>query len=293
MTPQEYCQQKAARSGSSFYYSFVFLPRDRREAIIALYAFCREVDDVVDECSDVAIAATKLQWWRNEINNLFAGRPQHPVTKALAPVVERFNLPQEHFLEVIDGMQMDLDYNSYPDFKTLSLYCHRVASMVGLMSIEIFGYEDRQTRKFAHELGMAFQLTNILRDVREDAERGRLYIPLDELASHGVGVADVLSLKPSSGFTQLMQAQSQRAREYYDRAFAYLPEVDRFNQRSGVIMAEIYRTLLDELDRDGYQVFNHRISLTPLRKLWIAWRTLRREKKRAQGHLAVRRSEAH
>ncbi len=293
MTPQEYCQQKAAQSGSSFYYSFLFLPRDRREAIIALYAFCREVDDVVDECADGSIAAAKLNWWRSEIDNLFAGTPQHPVTQALAPVVERFGLPREHFLEVIDGMQMDLDYNSYPDFKTLSLYCHRVASMVGLMSIEIFGYEDRQTRKYAHDLGMAFQLTNIVRDVREDATRGRVYIPLDELSAHGVSVQDVLALKPSPGFTELMKVQGRRAREYYDRAFEHLPEVDRYNQRSGVIMAEIYRTVLDELERDGYQVFRHRIALTPVRKLWIAWRTLRREKKRAQRQAALRRSTAH
>jgi phytoene synthase len=280
MTPEQYCQDKAAKSGSSFYYSFLFLPQQQRQAITALYAFCREVDDVVDESSDEQLARVQLDWWRAEIARLFAGQPQHPVTRALQPATERFNLPQEHFLEIIDGMEMDLFYDSYPSFKELSLYCHRVASIVGIMAAEIFGYEDRLTLKYAHNLGMAFQLTNILRDVHEDLNRGRLYIPLDELEQHAVTV-DMLRLGTyNDGVKRLLAEQARRARSYYDQALAQLPDRDRYNQRSGLIMAEIYQATLSEIERDDYRVLTQRISLTPLRKLWLAWKTARRERKR-------------
>lgn len=279
MLPQEYCQQKAAQSGSSFYYSFLFLPDNQRRAMTALYAFCREVDDVVDECLDVAVARVKLHWWRDEIHRLFAGAPQHPVTKALAEPIKHFKLPAEHFLEIIDGMEMDLDYNSYPSFKELSLYCHRVASMVGIMSVEIFGYENKETLKYAHELGMAFQLTNILRDIGEDIQRGRLYIPADEMARFNVTSDDIAQKRMTDNVRQLLQFQAQRAQEYYSLAFSHLPDVDRYRQRSGIIMAAIYQTLLTEIGKADYQVLTQRIALTPIRKLWIAWRTNRREKK--------------
>ena len=280
MTPEQYCQNKAASSGSSFYYSFLFLPTEQRQAIIALYAFCREVDDVVDECTDEQIARTKLEWWRKEIHQLYEGEPNHPVCKALQPAIERYSLPVEHFIEIIDGMQMDLEYNAYPTFKELSLYCHRVASIVGLMSIEIFGYQDRNTRKYAHDLGMAFQLTNILRDVREDAERGRIYLPLDELEKFSVTPEEILSLKNTENMKKLFAFQAERAKEYYQRAFENLSDGDRYTQLSGVIMSAIYETTLEEIERDGYQVMAHRIRLTPLRKLWIAWKKYRSEKRR-------------
>jgi phytoene synthase len=280
MSPDQYCQEKAAKSGSSFYYSFLFLPPDQRQAITALYAFCREVDDLVDECNDPSLAANKLEWWRNEIANLFAGTPTHPVTRALQTSIKHYNLPQEHFLEIIDGMAMDLDTFSYSSFKELSLYCYRVASVVGLMAAEIFGYEDRQTLKYAHNLGMAFQLTNILRDVAEDAARGRIYIPQDELAQFGVSQDDILDHTMSDKARKLMVFQATRARDYYKKAFELLPEKDRYCQRSGIIMAAIYQATLDEIEADNYRVLDQRISLTPLRKLWIAWRTARREKKR-------------
>ena len=283
MTPQEYCQTKAAKSGSSFYYSFLFLPPPRRAAIVALYAFCREVDDVVDECSDPAIARVKLNWWREEVDRLFAGTPQHPVSRALAPVIEAFDLPREHFLEIVDGMEMDLDYDSYPSFRELSLYCHRVASVVGLMAAEIFGYQNRRTLKYAHHLGMAFQLTNILRDVREDLARGRLYIPLDELRRFAVEPADLQRYQTTDNIRALLAFQARRARSYYDQAFQHLPQEDRLAQRSGIIMARIYCTLLDEIEADGFEVLQRRIRLTPLRKLWIAWRTSRQEGKRSRG----------
>lgn len=279
MLPQEYCQQKAAQSGSSFYYSFLFLPEKQRRAITALYAFCREVDDVVDECLDATVARTKLQWWRDEIGRLFGGVPQHPVTKALAESGKDFNLPAEHFLEIIDGMEMDLNYNSYPSFNELSLYCHRVASIVGIMSVEIFGYENRQTLKYAHDLGMAFQLTNILRDIGEDIQRGRLYIPADEMMRFGVSAEDLAQKRMTKQVVQLLEFQAKRAQEYYTAAFSHLPDVDRYRQRSGIIMAAIYQTLLTEITKTGYQVLSQRIALTPVRKLWIAWRVNRREKK--------------
>ena len=273
MTPDEYCQQRAAASGSSFYYSFLFLPPKRRRAITALYAYCREVDDVVDECEDAQIAATKLAWWRLELERLYAGQPEHPVTRALLPILNEFNLPQEQLLEIIDGMEMDLQQARYADFTALSLYCYRVASVVGLLAAEIFGYTDRKTQKYAHDLGMAFQLTNIIRDVGEDAHRGRIYLPQDELQRFDVPVADILNARHSDNFQRLMEFQIERAEHYYTQAMSELPAADRKTQLPGLVMAAIYRTLLDEIKRDGCLVLSQRTSLTPLRKLWLVWRT--------------------
>lgn len=280
MNPDEYCQNKAARSGSSFYYSFLFLPPEQRQAITALYAFCREVDDAVDGCREAHVARTKLQWWREETARLFAGTPQHPVTKALRAALDRYNLPEEYFQEILDGMAMDLERTAYPSFKDLALYCYRAAGVVGLLSAEIFGYEDRRTRKYAQTLGTALQLTNIIRDVREDARRGRIYLPQDELARFGVTPEDLLQPATTERVRALLEFQAERARDHYDRALALLPEQDRYRQRSGLIMAAIYRATLEEIARDGYRVLEHSIALTPLRKLWIAWSTARREKQR-------------
>lgn len=280
MTPDQYCEKKAARSGSSFYYSFLFLPTEQRRAIMALYAFCREVDDVVDECSDSAVAHAKLNEWRDEIARLYAGDPQHPVTQALQPAVARYNLPQEQLQEIIDGMAMDLTQNRYASFKELSLYCYRVAGVVGLMAATIFGYEDRRTLKYAHDLGMAFQLTNILRDVGEDAARGRIYLPADELARFGVSEEDIMARRMTGGMRALLQFQAERARSYYDKAFAHLPTKVRYRQRSGLIMAAIYLSTLDAITRQGYPVLHQRVRLPAWRKLWIAWRTARGEARR-------------
>ena len=271
--PHAYCQEKAASSGSSFYYSFMFLPPERRQAITALYAFCREVDDVVDECHDMQIAQTKLDWWRNEVRQIHEGSPTHPVGQALKDVSTRFNLPREQLLELIDGMQMDLQPTRYLDWKALHLYCYRVASVVGLLSAEIFGYTNRQTLKYAHDLGLAFQLTNIIRDVGEDARRGRIYLPIEELQKFNVPARQILDGQHDDNFRQLMAFQASRARQMYDQAFAQLPAEDRKAQRPGLIMAAIYRTLLDEIEADGFQVLDRRTSLTPLRKIWIAGRT--------------------
>ncbi|MBS1209438.1 MAG: squalene synthase HpnD [Proteobacteria bacterium] len=272
MTPDEYCEQKAAASGSSFYYSFRFLTPERRRAITALYAFCREVDDVVDETSDPQVAAQQLDWWRGETVAIYNGTPEHPVGKALVQVVKNFRLPQEQLLEIIDGMQMDLEQARYADFKALNLYCYRVASVVGLLAAEIFGYTDRQTLKYAHDLGIAFQLTNIIRDVGEDARRGRIYLPVDELERFNVPAKDILEARSSENFQRLMAFQIERAQKYYDQALAQLPAVDRKSQRAGLIMAAIYRETLREVEADGCRVLTHRVSLTPIRKLWLAVR---------------------
>jgi len=274
MSPQEYCQQKAASSGSSFYYSFLFLPAPKRDAITALYAYCREVDDIADECQEVQTAYIKLNWWRDEIARLYQGNPQHPVSQALLPAVKQYGLVQEHFLEIIDGMEMDLGEVRYDNFSQLQLYCYRVASVVGLLSAEIFGYQNRKTLKYAHDLGLAFQLTNIVRDVGEDARRGRIYIPLDEMAQFNVTETDILHGHQNAAVQALMRFQVERAQQFYDKALAQLPEEDRAAQRTGLMMAAIYRALLQEIAADGAEkTLNSRTSLTPLRKFWLAWKT--------------------
>jgi phytoene synthase len=273
MSPDEYCQQKAAQSGSSFYYSFLFLPPERRRAITALYAFCREVDDAVDETSDEMIARSKLTWWRTELQAMAKASPTHPVTRALQPHMVPFALEYQHLHAIVDGMEMDLNQTRYLDFPGLKQYCWHVAGVVGLLSAKIFGVTQPETLQYAEKLGLAFQLTNIIRDVGDDARKGRIYLPVDELKRFQVPAADVLNARHSERFEALMRFQAQRAHAIYDEAFALLPKADRRAQRPGLIMAAIYRTLLREIERDGFHVLNQRISLTPLRKFWLAWKT--------------------
>jgi phytoene synthase len=272
MDPLAYCEAKVASSSSSFTHSFRLLPEPRRQGMTVLYAFCREVDDVVDEMTDPAVARMKLAWWRNELASVYDGTPQHPVALALRPVAAEFGLPREHFDAIIDGMAMDLEQSRYLDFATLERYCHCVAGVVGLLSAEIFGYEVPATRAYANELGIAFQLTNIIRDVGEDARRGRIYLPQDELQRFGVSAADILGSRATPAFKRLMAFQVERARAAYARALAALPPRDRRAQRPGLMMAAIYRALLDAIEREDYRVLDRRIRLTPLRKAWIAWR---------------------
>jgi phytoene synthase len=273
MTPDEYCQDKAAKSGSSFYYSFLFLPPERRRAITALYAFCREVDDVVDEVSDESLAHIKLAWWRSEIDRLFAGAPTHPVTQALQPHVQPYDLTRARLIAIVDGMEMDLSQSRYLDYPALRKYCWHVAGVVGELSASIFGYQDPRTLEFADKLGLAFQLTNVIRDVGDDARRGRIYLPVNELQQFNVKAADILNARYADGFTDLMRFQVTRAREAYRDAMRSLPDVDIRAQRTGLMMAAIYYALLDEIERDNFQVLHQRISLTPVRKLWLAWKT--------------------
>ena len=273
VNPDEYCQKKAVQSGSSFYYSFLFLPPERRRAITALYAFCREVDDIVDECTDTGVARAKLAWWQQELARLYAGQPQHPVARALQPALQPFGIKHEYLAEIIDGMEMDLNQNRYIDFPALEQYCHRVAGVVGLLAASIFGYRDQQTLAFARTLGLAFQLTNIIRDVGEDGRKGRIYLPLSDLQEFKVSAADILQARQSESFVRLMTFQIERAERHYAAALEQLPEVDRKAQRPGLVMAAIYRTLLAEIEADGCKVLTQRTALTPLRKLWIAWKT--------------------
>ncbi|MEM8514994.1 phytoene synthase [Massilia sp. MP_M2] len=273
MSPDEYCQQKTVQSGSSFYYSFLFLPPERRRAITALYAFCREVDDTVDEATDGSVARIKLAWWRTEVSKMYAGTPTHPVMLALQPHIALYKLEEQHLQAIVDGMEMDLDQSRYLDYPGLQRYCWHVAGVVGILSASIFGYTNPQTLAYAEKLGLAFQLTNIIRDVGDDARKGRIYLPVSELQQFGVTANDLLKLQHSEKFEALMAFQAKRAQAIYDEALALLPKQDRRAQRPGLMMASIYRTLLDEIQRDGYHVLNQRISLTPLRKLWLAWKT--------------------
>ena len=273
MTPDQYCQQKAAASGSSFYYSFLFLPSEQRRAITALSAFCRAVSAGVDETQEPQVAATKLAWWRSEVANLFAGQPQHPVTKALAPHIPTRGISQQWMNEIIDGMEMDLTQTRYLDWPGLERYCYRVAGVVGLLAANIFGYREARTLDYARELGIAFQLTNIIRDVGEDARKNRIYVPMADMKQFEVPAADILQRRESAQFRALMAFEAGRARHHYKKAMDALPASDRKAQRPGLIMAAIYRTLLEEIEHDGFRVLTQRTSLTPLRKFWIAWRT--------------------
>jgi phytoene synthase len=277
VTPQQYVQDKAARSGSSFYYAFLFLPPPRRAAITAFYAFCREVDDVVDEIADPGVAATKLQWWRGEVAQAYAGTPSHPVMHALVPLAADYGIEAGHLHAVIDGCQVDLDQTRFLDYPALQRYCHLVAGVVGEVAANIFGRTEAATVQYAHRLGLAMQLTNIIRDIGDDARRGRIYLPMSELQRFGVKANELLRREAPWGyserFTALMQFQAERAHAAYDAALALLPPADRAAQRPGLMMANIYRTLLREIESQGFQVLHQRTSLTPLRKLWIATRT--------------------
>jgi phytoene synthase len=272
MTPEQYVQDKASASGSSFYYAFLFLPPPRRAAITAFYAFCREVDDVVDEMVDAGVAATKLAWWRQEVQQAFAGQPSHPVMQALLPHAAVYGIEARQLLQVIEGCQMDLEQTRYLDFPNLQRYCHLVAGVVGEVAARIFGQTNPQTTEYAHTLGQALQLTNIIRDVGEDALRGRIYLPVNELQQFDVKAHEILKRSYSDRFTALMRFQAQRAHGLYDQALTLLPAADRRAQKPGLMMASIYRTLLREIEADNFEVLHQRIKLTPVRKLWLAWK---------------------
>jgi phytoene synthase len=279
MSPQDYVQQKAAASGSSFYYAFLFLPPQRRAAITAFYAFCREVDDVVDDVQDPSVAAQKLAWWQNEIGRAFAGQPSHPAMQALIPHAPAYGIRADQLQAVVQGCQMDLEQTRYLDTTALQRYCYLVAGVVGEVSASIFGQTDPATTLYAHKLGQAFQLTNIIRDVGEDALRGRIYLPVNELQRFDVKAHELLQRQHSNRFEALMKFQAERAHTLYDEALALLPAADRRSQKPGLMMASIYRTLLREIERERFQVLRQRIALTPLRKLWLAWKV------QALGHL--------
>jgi 15-cis-phytoene synthase len=277
LTPEQYVQDKAAGSGSSFYYAFLFLPPPRRAAITAFYAFCREVDDVVDETLDTGVAASKLQWWRREVDQAFAGQPSHPVMRALMPLAPSFAIERQHLHAVIEGCQTDLEQTRFLDFAALQRYCHLVAGVVGEVAANIFGRTQDATVQYAHQLGLAMQLTNIIRDVGDDARRGRIYLPVAELQRFDVKAHELLQRAAPWGYSDrfqaLMRFQAERAHATFDQAMRLLPDADRAAQKPGLMMANIYRTLLREIESQQFQVLHQRTSLTPLRKLWIATRT--------------------
>jgi len=271
MTPKEYCKQKTKESHSSFLSAFIFLRKEKQDALTALYAFCREVDDIADECIDHEIASKKLNWWRDEIESLYKGEPQHPVTKALYPFINTYKLSKQHFIEIIDGMEMDVKYNRYESFEQLKLYCYRVASCVGILSANIFGYQNKNTLIFAKNLGIALQLTNIIRDIGEDARRGRIYIPLDELKKLELSEEEIISLKNSEKIKKLVENQVDRAKKFYDLALTSLPLEDKKNQKISLIMGNIYFVLLNEIEKDSPEkILNQKTILPGFRKLKIA-----------------------
>ena len=277
MNSFEYVQNRVAQSGSSFYYAFLLLPKLQRTAITAFYAYCREIDDIVDEARDLGVAAAKLQWWQHEVEQSYSGEPTHPVMKAWMPSATQYKISAQALLDVIQGCQMDLQQTRYLDFKNLEQYCHLVAGIVGEVSACIFGHTDPNTLRYAQKLGLALQLTNIIRDVGEDARRGRIYIPITDLQRFDVKAHEILNIKTPWGysdrFTALMQFQAQRAHQFYDDAINLLPQTDRRAQRAGLVMAQIYRTLLKEIEHSSFQVLHQRISLTAVRKAWIAMHT--------------------
>lgn len=285
MTPNQYCENKVRQSGSSFYYSFLFLAPEQRTAIMALYAFCREVDDIVDECSEPEIAQNKLNWWKQEIFTTFdpnaKQKPNHPVCQALQPLLEQYPFKMQYFLDIIQGMEMDLYHQGFQTFKELETYCYHAAGAVGLLTIEIMGYQNPATEQYAKNLGIALQLTNILRDVKEDLARSRLYLPKEDLETFGVRLEMLKTEQYSPEVLQLLAHQAERAETYYTDAMTNLPEPDRYQQRTGLIMAAIYHAILKKIVRKSYPVLTQRVNINPIQKLWIAWRTARKEYQRS------------
>ena len=273
MNPEEYCRQKAVARGSMLHYSLLFLAPEKRAALTALLAFCREVEGVVDDCSDAQVARTKLAWWRLEVGRLFEGKPNHPVTNALLPFTGIFQSRADRLNQVIDGIEMDFAQTRYLDFAGLKRYCEQTTGAATAAATEILGYRNPRCLEYAGHLGTAAQLTRIIRNVGADARRNRIYLPMDEMEQFDVPAADILQMKHSGNFTKLMEFQARRADEFFDAAIRSLPPEDRRTQRPGLIMAAICRATLAEVERDGFRVLTHRTSLTPLRKLWLAWKT--------------------
>ena len=273
MTPIQYCYEKVKESKSNFTWTFYFISKNRRDALVSLYAFCREIDDIVDNTIDLEVATAKINWWKNEINRLFHETPQHPVTKSLLKFIGTYELNEAYFIEMLDGMEMDLKFNRYESFKQLQLYCYRVAGVVGILSVKILGFKNQATLKYAHDLGIALQLTNIVRDVGEDARKNRIYIPLDELHRFNVLEDDILGFKENKNVSSLLIYQIERAETFYKSAYEKIPKEDIDPQIPGLLMGKIYETLLHEIKRDRpEQTLNHKVILPPFRKILVIFR---------------------
>ncbi len=288
MTPQQYCLEKTRGSGSSFFYAFLFLPEDQRRAMLALYAFCREVDDIADEVSDSQVALTKLNFWREELARAFQGRPRHPVGRELDWARRHFPLDEELFIEILDGMLMDIQRQPILKGADLSLYAYRVAGVVGLLSIEVFGYRNRDSRRFATTLGEALQLTNILRDIAEDAQLGRIYLPQEDRIRLRVSDQAIRDGDFSEPLPTLLREYGERAEAAYRQAMELLPGEDRESLRPSLVMAAIYHAYLRRLREVDFDVWRHPVRLLPLTKIWIAWRAWRHEKRATRKQLPPR-----
>jgi len=271
------------KSRSSFYYSFLFLPRAKREALYAVYALCRAVDDIADDSGDVEAKAERLKGWREELDRCYAGRPTHFITRALRDCLSRYPIPKGYFDEVIAGVEMDLTVTRYPTIADLARYCYRVASVVGLICIEIFGYRREATKEYAINLGLALQLTNILRDLKTDGRRGRIYLPQEDLERFGYSEDDLLHCRYTPGFFPLMRFEADRARDYFRRAAESLPSEDRKNMAAAEIMGRIYRETLETIARKEFRVFEDRIALPRARKIRLALTIWAQNRFRVQG----------
>jgi 15-cis-phytoene synthase len=266
------CASITRRASSNFYYAFMLLPGERRRALYSVYAFCRFIDDIADDES-AADPAALLERWRSELERVYSGSPAHPISRALAHNVRAFGIPRRYFEEIIDGVEMDLARTRYECFNDLRLYCYRVASAVGLICIEIFGYHNPRARDYAEHLGVAFQLTNIIRDVSEDAARGRIYLPLEDLRRFGVGEDEILRGVDTYRFRRLMEFETARARSFYTEAERALPAEDRSSMLCAEAMRSIYRALLERIARKDYGVLGQRHRLSTTRKLYLVGRT--------------------
>lgn len=281
MTPEDYCHHLAAPPGSDFRYSLLGLPPSQRQALTAIRAFLLETTPIAEQRQDSGVASAKLDWWRTEIGRLFAGEPQHPVTLSLQIALSQFNLPEEYFWEMLDGAAMDVAYNGYRRSSEFTLYLHRRGSIPTLLATEILTYQDRRaTPRFAHEAGAMLVFFETLYYVRQHARQGRIYLPEEEMQRFGVHPSDLLAPQTSDRLRQLFAAQTEQIRSYYQRALKYLPVIDRHVQYSLLIRLELAMALLEEIVEDGYRLLEQRIRLTPLRKLWLAWRLREREKRR-------------
>jgi phytoene synthase len=272
MTPQQYCQDKI-NDGSSRYYSLRFLPTAQQKTLTALHAFYHEVSEIRYECHDTDVARVKFQWWQEEIAQTFAGTPHHPVCQVLSEPIRYYQLAEHYFQEIIEGWRRDFDVTRYATFEDLEGYCKRTSSVLNLLCTQVLGYKNDSTLKYAEQLGIALQLTYILRELRRDIKNGRFYIPQEELVRFKVSKQSLFDGQLSQTLQALFAHQTTRIRAYSNNAFKYLAKEDRFNQRCGLIRAQLALATLQEIENDGYQILKHKIRLTPLRKLWITWHT--------------------
>lgn len=278
MSSREYCEQKGAPAGSTAYYRRLFAPASRQPALTALYAFANEVGAIPDQVSETGAARMKLAWWQSELERLFEGAPRHPVTRELLPVVDRFGLARERFDDVVALADTDIEHPGHADVAALMERARRAAALQCLET-EICGYREPETPGVARELGMAMELARVVRRLRSDADQGRIQIPLEELDAHGVRPTDLLRPEAGAAVRGLVRQQLERARHHLEQAEAALPAIDHRAQASALVGSRLQQALLAEIERDGYRVLQHRIELTPVRKLWLGWRTARRARR--------------